>query len=165
VPKSTFYYDGGEKKPPLGALPAHLKILAGDPHATSPQPTSVVYWGCGSGSSASKVSAPPQCKPGDTGLTVHVIFPDCWNGRDVTSPDHKSHMAYSKDGRCPWGYPVSLARLVVRFQWTDRYPNPATVTLSSGSPYTMHADFWNAWDQARLTQLVSYCVNGNRQCG
>ena len=126
VPKSTFYYTAGEKHLPLATWPAHLKVLAGDPHATSPQPTEVVYWGCGAGSSVSRTSAPPQCPPGDTGLTAHVMFPDCWNGRDATSPDHKSHMAYSKSGICPRGYPVSLPRLIARFQWTDRYPNPAT---------------------------------------
>ena len=164
VPKSTFYYTAGKKQLPLATWPAHLKILAGNPHATSPQPSEVMYWGCGDGSSVSRASAPPQCRPGDTGLTAHVMFPDCWNGRDATSPDHKSHMAYSKKGICPPGYPVSLPRLIARFQWTDRYPGPATVTLSSGSPYTMHADFWNAWDQARLVHLVDYCVNGGRHC-
>jgi hypothetical protein len=164
VPKSTFYYTAGKKRLPLATWPAHLKILAGNPRATSPQSREVVYWGCGDGSSVSKVTAPPQCKPGDTGLTAHVMFPDCWNGRDVTSPDHKRHMAYSKKGICPSGYPVSLPRLIARFQWTNRYPRPATVTLASGGPYTLHADFWNAWDQARLKQLVDYCVNGRRQC-
>jgi hypothetical protein len=164
VPKSTFYYNAGEKRLPLTAWPAHLKILAGDSHATSPQSTSVVYWGCGDGSSVSKVSAPPQCRPGDTGLTIHVIFPDCWNGRDTNSPDHKSHMAYSKGGTCPPAYPVSLPRLIARFQWANQFPNPASITLSSGPAYTLHADFWNAWDQARLTQLVDYCINGGRHC-
>jgi hypothetical protein len=164
VPKSTFYYIAGKKRLPLATWPAHLKILAGNPHATSPQPTEFVYWGCGAGSSVSRTSVLPQCRAGDTGLTAHVMFPDCWNGRDATSPDHKSHMAYSKKGICPAGYPVSLPRLIARFQWTDRYPDPATVTLSSGSTYTMHADFWNAWDQARLVHLVDYCVNGGRKC-
>jgi Domain of unknown function (DUF1996) len=164
VPKSTFYYTAGQKRLPLATWPAHLKILAGNPRATSPQPTSVVYWGCGDGSSISKVNAPPQCKPGDTGLTAHVIFPDCWNGRDVRSPDHKRHMAYSKNGICPSGFPVSLPRLIARFQWTNRYPRPSTVALSSGPPHTLHADFWNAWDQARLKHLVDYCVNGKRRC-
>ena len=164
VPKSTFYYTAGDKSVPLRTWPARLKVLAGNPRATSPQSTSVVYWGCGSGSSVSKVNAPPQCRPGDKGLTAHVIFPDCWNGRDVTSPDHKSHMAYSKEGRCPSGHPVSLPRLIARFQWTNRYPNPANVTLSSGRPYTLHADFWNAWDQARLHDLVEFCVNGGLRC-
>src|ERR1700730_826504 len=142
VPKSTFYYNAGEKRLPLTAWPAHLKMLAGDPHAMSPQSTSVVYWGCGDGSSVSKVNAPAQCRPGDTGLTMHVIFPDCWNGRDTNSPDHKSHMAYSKGGTCPAGYPVSLPRLIARFQWANQYPSPTSVTLSSGSAYPLHVCFW-----------------------
>ena len=164
VPKSTFYYTGAGKRPPLTAWPAGLKVLAGDSKATQPQPTSAVYWGCGDGSSVSKVTSPPQCRSGDTGLTVHVIFPDCWNGRDLDSPDHRSHLAYSRSGACPAGYPVSLPKLIARFQWTNAGPNPATLSLSSGSVYTYHADFWNAWHQIRLVQLVDYCINGGRKC-
>ena len=36
--------------------------------------------------------------------------------------------------------------------------------VHAGAFYTMHADFWNAWDQARLVQLVDYCINGGRHC-
>ena len=35
--------------------------------------------GCGNDSSISKVESPPRC--GDGELSLHVIFPDCWNGR------------------------------------------------------------------------------------
>jgi hypothetical protein len=34
-----------------------------------------------------------------------------------------------------------------------------TVTLSSGAASTMHADFFNAWDQDELTALVDSCIN------
>ena len=34
-----------------------------------------------------------------------------------------------------------------------------TVTLSSGAASTMHADFFNAWDQQKLTALVDRCIN------
>jgi hypothetical protein len=34
-----------------------------------------------------------------------------------------------------------------------------TVKLSSGAYTTMHADFFNAWDQARLEHLVDTCLN------
>jgi hypothetical protein len=30
-------------------------------------------------------------------LQLDVIFPDCWDGRHLDSPDHKSHMAYSRN--------------------------------------------------------------------
>jgi hypothetical protein len=33
------------------------------------------------------------------------------------------------------------------------------VTLSSGDATTMHADFWNTWNQAMLEHLVQRCIN------
>lgn len=164
VPKSTFYYTGGEKRPPLTTWPARLKIIAGNAKATTPQSKEVVYWGCGSGSSATKVTTPPQCSSGDTGLTLHVNFPDCWNGRDLDSSDHKSHMAYSKNRACPASHAVSLPRLIARFQWTDKHPSPVSLSLSSGSTNTFHADWWNSWDQTRLAKLVDKCINAGLDC-
>lgn len=32
-----------------------------------------------------------------TFLELHVTFPDCWDGVRLDSPDHRSHMAYSRD--------------------------------------------------------------------
>ena len=89
---------------------------------TGPQPTRIVYWGCGNGSSVSKVAFVPQCKSGDTGLTVHVLFPDCWDGVHLDSADHKSHMAYSVSDQCPSTHPVSLPTLIIRWQWTNIDP-------------------------------------------
>ena len=37
--------------------------------------------------------------------------------------------------------------------------------LSSGGVYSGHADFINAWDQARLAGLVTDCLNELRFCG
>ena len=167
APKSTFYYSSRSKKKPgtMQTWPAGLKAIAGNGKATAPQSTKVVYWGCGDGSSVSKVSTPPQCKSGDTGLTVHVIYPDCWDGKNLDAPDHKSHMAYSnKSAVCPSSHPVSLPWLMQRFQWTKFYPAPSAVTLSSGSPVTFHSDFFNSWDQPRLEQLMSFCINAGKKC-
>src|SRR5215217_7793878 len=33
------------------------------------------------------------------------------------------------------------------------------VTLSSGAASTIHADFFNAWDQQKLAALVRSCIN------
>ena len=167
APKSTFYYTNRGRKTPsdIKPFPPGLKVIAGDSMATGPQSTSVVYWGCGNGSSVSVVNAPPQCRSGDTGLTVHVIMPDCWDGVHLDSADHKSHMAYSsKDGSCPASHPVSLPWLIMRFQWTRMTPAPGAISLSSGSPSTFHADFWNTWNQPRLAQLTSACIAAGRKC-
>lgn len=167
APKSTFYYSNrGRKKPgTMTAWPAGLMAIAGNGKAIKPQSTSIVYWGCGDGSSVSKVATPPQCKTGDTGLTVHVIYPDCWNGTHLDSPDHKSHLAYSNsNAACPASHPVSLPWLMQRFQWTNFYPAPSGITLSSGPAYTFHSDFFNSWKQSRLEQLVSVCINAGKKC-
>ena len=43
------------------------------------------------------------------GLRLELLFPQCWNGKDLTSPDFKSHMAFPDallgGGRCPDGFP------------------------------------------------------------
>ena len=37
--------------------------------------------------------------------------------------------------------------------------------LSSGPWYTLHADFWNTWQQERLDQLVADCLVAKAHCG
>jgi hypothetical protein len=39
------------------------------------------------------------------------------------------------------------------------------LTLSSGPYYTLHADFWNTWQQERLDQLVRDCLAAGVHCG
>jgi hypothetical protein len=36
---------------------------------------------------------PKNCQPGDE-LWARIAFPQCWDGVNLDSPDHKSHMAY-----------------------------------------------------------------------
>jgi hypothetical protein len=38
------------------------------------------------------------------------------------------------------------------------------VTLASGGTYSMHADFFNAWNQTELTNLVNKCLNAHVLC-
>jgi hypothetical protein len=73
-------------------------------------------------------------------------------------------MAYSTPNsatgynECPSTHPtpVPLLDLAVRFY----IPTTAgKVTLSSGEASTMHADFFNAWNQQTLEGLVKRCIN------
>src|SRR4051812_36270679 len=168
--QADFYYDTqSAKQGPIHPFPAGLKMIAGDHMSMQPQGTDVIYWGCGNGSSTSKVEQPPQCHSGDDGLAVHIIFPDCWNGTSIDSPDHMSHMAYSVQGddgvyRCPSSHPVPVPRLTMRIGWDNFNPNPSTLSLSSGNINGMHADYWNTWQQPRLDQLVDKCINESRKC-
>jgi uncharacterized protein DUF1996 len=148
----------------LQPFPAGLKIVAGDSHAVSPQPLRVTFWNCGVAAGVPPQSSVPTCpaRPGSS-LRLHVRFPDCWDGQNLDSADHKSHMAYSEAGVCPADHPVAVPALEVIF----RYPiaGDSSVYLSSGGQYSAHADFFNAWNEGRLTQFVEVCLNGERHCG
>ena len=49
------------------------------------------------------------------GVRMEVLFPICWNGKDLDSPDFKSHVAYSdaglNGGNCPRGFDVVINQL------------------------------------------------------
>jgi Domain of unknown function (DUF1996) len=111
----------------------------------------------------------PTCRPGSN-LELHVLFPDCWDGRNLDSPDHKSHMAYSspprpeqKVGQCPRSHPVLVPILHLHITY-DSTGGP-DVRLSPGDVDAGHADFVNGWDQDKLAQLVRDCLNVDRYCG
>ena len=96
-------------------------------------------------------------------MTVHVNFPDCWNGTALDSTDHKSHLAYhDPDGSCPAGFPVPIPRVRVNVHYpTTGGPG---VVLASGGQYSGHADFFNAWVPKELQHLVTVCINAGRRC-
>ncbi len=135
--------------PPLG-----LRIVAGGDRQR-------VRFGCVVERMPSRLgSMVPEC--GDGLFTIGITFPDCWNGVDLDSPDHRSHMAYSTDGRCPSSHPVATTRIRVFFA----YPRPdpdALLTLSSGDLSSAHADFFNAWDPSLLAEATEVCLNAPKK--
>jgi hypothetical protein len=160
---ATIYY----RRRSLGdvtAFPAGLKMIAGDQHAMRPQSLRVTFWNCGVMAGLPPSSTVPTCPAGRaTSLRLHVLFPDCWNGKTLDSADHKRHMAYSVRGQCPASHPVAVPAIALIL----RYPSfgGPNLQLSSGGQLSGHADFFNAWDQAELTRLVDTCLNALRHCG
>ena len=149
--RGIFYYRANGKTPAtVKAHPAGLKVV----------PNTSFEWRCGDGGTWSST---PQTQCSNGQLDVRIMFPDCSNGQ-LDSADHRSHMAYAglsqSDGirKCPSTHPTPVPTLsaIVRF------PIPTSegkVTLSSGEPSTMHADFFNAWKQKELDRLVKHCIN------
>jgi uncharacterized protein DUF1996 len=185
--KGQFYYvlrGFGQMRP----FPAGLVMIAGDAHARRAQPTSVTYWTCGGrgGVRLAPSAIVPTCavvrtranvflktcpscplvrkhisERVKTYLELHVDFPDCWDGKRLDSPDHKNHMAYSRDYVCPRSHPVKvpLIRAMIRYPITGG----SGVALASGGQFSGHADFYNAWDDRALAKLVDDCFHG-RPC-
>jgi Domain of unknown function (DUF1996) len=166
--RQQVYYDASNLAPGthIEPLPPDLRLLAGNARAKGPSENPLLgeelYWGCSDNSVGGKPLAPPaSCGTGV--ISLHVGFPNCWDGTLSHSND-TPHLRYPEGGRCPAGFRHALPRVIVRTE----YPVGAStgrITLASGPAFTAHGDFWNTWDQARLRVLVDTCLNATRDCG
>ncbi|KAK0752218.1 hypothetical protein B0T18DRAFT_317844 [Schizothecium vesticola] len=108
------------------------------------------------------------------GLRLEIMFPSCWNGKDLDSPNHRSHMAYPDEvmtGGCPAGFPVKFPGLFYETIW-DTFAfvsKPGRFVLSNGDVdgYGYHADFMTGWKEEFLQLVLNECTSdiGNlEQC-
>ncbi|MET7396100.1 DUF1996 domain-containing protein [Dactylosporangium sp. NPDC005572] len=164
---TTFYYLGegvsDAVREQTQPLPFGLRIVAGNAKATAPDATTISRWSCLHHNEAGAGKDFINC-PADSMLESYLDFPQCWNGRDLDSADHKSHMAYPVNNACPSTHPVHVPKL----RQVLRYPvngDPARIRLSSGAGFTMHGDFFNAWPQAEMERRVNDCIRPKIKCG
>ncbi|KAK9608351.1 hypothetical protein V6Z94_009313 [Aspergillus fumigatus] len=106
------------------------------------------------------------------GLRAQVYFPSCWDGVNLDSPDHRSHVAYPTqsydNGPCPASHPVRIISIFLEVTWrTERfgdmwYGNQQPFVFSFGDPtgYGLHADFLNGWDIDVLQDAINTCHDG-----
>ncbi|WP_307827414.1 DUF1996 domain-containing protein [Planomonospora sp. ID82291] len=164
---TTFYYLGEGVRDELmnrtRPLPLGLRIVAGNARATRPDETSNARWSCLHAGHVGSSKNFVNC-PAGTMLESYLDFPHCWNGKDLDSPDHKSHMAYPVAGACPASHPV----IVPKLRQVLRYPvngDPARFRLASGPGFTMHGDFFNAWPEEEMERRVRDCIRPIVKCG
>lgn len=157
----SFYYLTDKVDPnTLTAIPTGLRMIAGDATATDNQPARTGHFeehrnGTNNTRGESSLIDAPN------GLVLRVNYPQCWDGVNLDSPDHQSHMAYARQGVCPSSHPVVFPQLVMFTRYdTD---GGSDVTLASGPWFTYHADFWNAWHPDTFQWLLDNCTD--RHCG
>ncbi|OLB77093.1 MAG: hypothetical protein AUI14_17260 [Actinobacteria bacterium 13_2_20CM_2_71_6] len=171
VPPETvvIYYQGITDGARAVAYPQGLKMVAGKALAATPADNPAARWNCVPGGASSQDFM--DC-PGGTKLQTYLNFPTCWDGKNLDSADHISHMAYAHDGiPCPADHPVPVPRV----QYLITYPVNGTgltlggtrngVNVTTAPGWTFHGDFWNVWDQAELQRRVKTCINGGFICG
>ena len=100
------------------------------------------------------------------GMRLELMFPSCWNGKDVDSPDHKSHMAFPTEvmtGTCPEGFETRLVSLFYETIWdTTQFAGQAgEFVMANGDPIGTgyHGDFMMGWNEDFLQQAVDTCTN------
>ncbi|KAH0122003.1 hypothetical protein KCU82_g22542, partial [Aureobasidium melanogenum] len=105
------------------------------------------------------------------GIRLELMFPSCWNGKDLDSDDHRSHVAFPDlvmSGSCPEGFGTKLPSLFFEtifntyaFKGVD-----GQFVLSMGDPtgYGYHGDFQMGWDSSDFLQsAVDTCTNASGQ--
>jgi hypothetical protein len=153
----AYYLPAGKDLASIKPFPDALKVVT---DASLPN----TRWACvGDGTVGAGTREVPTCPAGQH-LVLRIHFPDCWDGANVDSADHRSHMTYSRRGRCPSTHPVAVPRLRLGVHYPASNGG-SDVALSSGGPETAHADFFNAWDPAELARLVRECLNAGQHCG
>jgi hypothetical protein len=172
-------YDGADFGPGR-AFPADTRLVASDNYGTGAR-----GWSCGQFSGSGRSQRIPDCSqssgsPGDT-LTAHINFPSCWDG---VRPRHSAsqrgdtrdnaHYTYPVKGKgCPAAFPIEMVQLRETIQFAYTGPgNDVALTSDAHAGTTdgqsMHADFWNAWNQAGFERMVRNCVTSNTgaaECG
>ena len=164
VPTTAQVYYRDKVGGALETPPAGLEIVMGNAKATTFQnDLAHIAWTC-SGAGMPGSATPPQCPAGSV-LKMRIRFPDCWDGVHLDSTDHLSHMAESVNNACPAGHPVPLPQVNLEVKYPPGIDGRGTVTLASGSYYSEHGDWFNAWTPATLNLLVTRCINAGIDCG
>lgn len=84
-----------------------------------------------------------------SGLRLQIVFPSCWDGVNLDSPDHRSHMSYPDrvdNGKCPPSHPKRFATYgvpTIQYAPHSRFAN-ALVSLFYEVTFTVN-DFKDSW--------------------
>jgi hypothetical protein len=151
-----YYLPGRKDHTTVQPFPAGLKVLAKGDNV-------VVRWSCvGREDRGMAQSSPPTCPQGQH-LVEHIRFPDCWDGKNLDTPDHISNMKFASRGSCPSSHPVAVPAIVLNIHYPTQGGN--VVLGFPDKPVAAHADFFNAWNQTTLERLVRTCIDAGVHCG
>ncbi len=183
---NNVYYKGNYAFPTATGMvspPDGLHLIVGNAANTDPAKTAgqfICYGPQGQNPGWKKTIAAAYadgtCVTGGT-FVFEIGFPNCWDGVNLDSPDHKSHVVnpvqdqtspYAK--HCPDTHPVLLPTISYNVQYlisdstevsrwylsSDHAPAPAGTSA--------HVDYLIAWKRATIDLFVQKCLNEQRDC-
>ncbi|THU78775.1 hypothetical protein K435DRAFT_876276 [Dendrothele bispora CBS 962.96] len=181
---SYYLYDDQAGK--TTAFPDNLRMLSGDPLLRTYDPSSyaqqAVTFLCldFNGVTTRHNGLPTQSCP--SGVRAQINFPSCWDGKNLDSPDHKSHVAFRAGGPDVGDctdpkFPVTLPRVFMEVYWNTELDAHRGEAMNTTQPYVFahgdrtgygyHADFINGWKAGVLQKVVDNChcnEFGDAQC-
>ncbi|MBT2441468.1 DUF1996 domain-containing protein [Streptomyces sp. ISL-36] len=149
------------------AMPRFLRIITGDAKAfTNGDANANASWSCTGFEDRQLKDKYPICPEGSKVVRT-FRFQSCWDGRNIDSANHRTHVAFADpaSGRCGNGF-RAIPQLVQRIVY-DVPSGPGFAVDSFPEqlhkPVTDHGDFINVFDKRLMKRLVS-CINEGRRC-
>ena len=181
---ALIYYKSGDigyiGPEPIVAPPTGLRMIAGNSKATPADAATIPgHFTCKTPTGTTPWSKTiPNCNVGDV-LTMEINYPQCWDGINLDSPDHKAHMAdriylsnTSIVQTCPADHPIKIPAIAINVNYTITKANQAAnwrlasdnYASTTAGGYSAHADYVVGWDKTLLPSIVKNCITSRLDC-
>ena len=175
TPKQVTLNFVGNPRGEVTAMPKLLRIITGDAKSFVNGPANAnASWSCTGFEDRQLKDKYPLCPQGSDVVRTFK-FQSCWDGRNIDSANHRTHMAFADaNGACAGDF-RAVPQLVQRIVYDIDAPSVAdggkTKPLFAvdsfpeqlHKPVTDHGDFINVFDEALMGEMVD-CINEGRKC-